>query len=257
MFRRWSRRPYSHFQFNIGPDQTYFIAIIIGEVIQLFIAKMPSKRRSVRRLRPVEDVPSKISPALIVVSSILSMVGMTMLITNNQLGDECKMEAIDKSSYYDDAKPGNLPKWFDYTGTLFVFTGVWALMACGLAPLLCRYKCRRCGGNVWANILESTCSYIILAFGVIISIIMNLIGSFWIYAAKLSRTAATSAEPGDVNYCHPVVWNMAIFITNFFWVLLILGGISGLARVHHYLRGHLNPALSNNQGDEEEGRHSE
>ena len=87
MFRRWSRRPYSHFQFNICPDQTYFIAIIIGEVIQLFIAKMPSKRRSVRRLRPVEDVPSKISPALIMVLTALSIVGMTMLITNNQLGD--------------------------------------------------------------------------------------------------------------------------------------------------------------------------
>ena len=238
MFRRWSRRLYSQFQFNNGPDQTYIIVT------------MPSKRAS-----GVEDVPPKISPAYF--ATMLSIVGATMLITNSQLGDKCKMEAIDKSSYYDDAEPGNLPKWFNYTGTLFVLTGVWTLIAFGLAPLLCRYKCRRCGGNLWANILESTCSYIILAFGIIISMIMNLIGSFWIYAAKLSRTAATSAEPGDVNYCHPVVWNMAIFITNFFWVLLILGGISGLARVHHYLRGHLNPALSNNQGDEEEGRHSE
>ena len=240
MFRRRSvGRLFSEFKFNIGPDQTYIIV------------RMPNKRASARRIRRMEDVPSKISPALITVSIVLSIIGGTMLITNNQLGDKCKMEAIDKSSYYNDAKPGNLPKWYDYTGTLFVFTGVWALMACGLAPLLCRYKCRRCGGNLWANILESTCSYIILAFGIIISMIMNLIGSFWIYAAKLSRTAATSAEPGDVNYCHLVVWNMAIFITNFFWVLLILGGISGLARVHHYLRGHLNPALNNNQGYDE------
>ena len=43
----------------------------------------------------------------------LATVGMIMLITNNQLGDECKMEAIDKS-----------------------FTGVSALMACVLALLV-------------------------------------------------------------------------------------------------------------------------
>ena len=114
MFRRPSRRLYSQFQFDIGPDRTQIIIT------------MPSKRAPVRRFRRVEDVPSKIkiSPALIAVSTVLSIVGTTMLITNSKLGAECKMEAIDKSSYYDDAKPGNLPNWFNYTGTLFVFTGV-------------------------------------------------------------------------------------------------------------------------------------
>ena len=48
---------------------------------------MPSKRATTRHLRCVKDVPSKISPALIMVLTVLSIVGMTMLITNNQLGD--------------------------------------------------------------------------------------------------------------------------------------------------------------------------
>ena len=203
---------------------------------------MPGKRDvHGMRYKREEDMPSKINPAFIVVSTTLFIVGVAMLIIVDKLGDECKMEAFDKSSYYDSAKMGNLPKWFNYTGTLFVFTGLWAVMATGLIPLFCRYKCRRCGGNIWAKLMESFCSYLILTYGVLITIICNIIGSFWIYAAKLSRTATNSYESGDVNYCHPIVWNMANIVTNAFWVLLILGAISGISRVHHSLRGHLSP----------------
>ena len=76
---------------------------------------MANRRASARSLRRLEDldVPLKISPGLIAVYAALSTVGMIMLISNNQLGDECKMEAIDKS-----------------------FTGVTALMACVLALLV-------------------------------------------------------------------------------------------------------------------------
>ena len=199
---------------------------------------MPGKKAGVRH-KGEEDIPSSINPAFIMVSTILFIFGVAMLMIISNLGDECKMEAIDKSSYYDNTKLGNLPKWFNYTGTLFVFTGLWAVMASGLIPLFCRYKCRRCGGNIWAKLMESFCSYLILTYAVLVTIICNIIGSFWIYAAKLSRTAANSYESGDINYCHPIVWNMANFVTNFFWVMLILGAISGISKVHHSLRGHL------------------
>ena len=180
-----------------------------------------------------------INPAFILVSKVLFIFGVAMLMIISNLGDECKMEAIDKSSYYDNTKLGNLPKWFNYTGTLFVFTGLWAVMASGLIPLFCRYKCRRCGGNIWAKLMEGFCSYLILTYAVLVTIICNIIGSFWISLAKLSRTAANSNESGDVNYCHPIIWNMGNFVTKFFWVLLILGAISGISKVHHSLRGHL------------------
>ena len=187
-----------------------------------------------------EDIPSKISPAFIMVSAILFIIGVAMLIISSQVGDECKMEAIDKSSYYDNAKLGNLPKWFNYTGTLFVLTGLWAVMATGMIPHFCRHKCRGCGGNLWAKLMESFCSKLILTYAVLITIVCNLIGTFWIYAAKLSRTVANSYESGDVNYCHPIVWNTAVMVTNSFWVLLILGAISGISKVHHSLRGNQN-----------------
>ena len=212
---------------------------------------MPGKRddHGIRyNYKREEDIPSKINPALIVVSTILFIVGVGMLIN---IGEECKMEAIDKLSDYGNAKFGNLPKWFNYTGTLFVFTGQWTVMATGLIPLFCRYECRRCGGNMWAKLMESFCSYLILTYGVLITIICNIIGSFWTYAAKLSRTATNSYESGDVNYCHPTVWNTANIVTNGFWVLLIFCSISGISKVHHSLRGHLSP-FGRKEGSERE-----
>ena len=79
---------------------------------------MPGKRDvHGMRYKREEDMPSKINPAFIVVSTTLFIVGVAMLIIVDKLGDECKMEAFDKSSYHDSAKMGNLPKWFNYTGT--------------------------------------------------------------------------------------------------------------------------------------------
>ena len=87
------------------------------------------------------------------------------------------MISIDKSSYYETPKNGTFPKWFSTTGTLFVFTGIWAVMATGLLPLFCRQKCRKCGGSFWARLMEGFCSYLILIYALLITIIMNLIGS--------------------------------------------------------------------------------
>ena len=112
-------------------------------------------------------------------------------------------------------------------------------MATGLMPLFCRQKCRKAGGRFWARVMESFCSYLILLYALLITIIMNIIGTFWIYAAKLARTAENSHEPGDVNYCHPTMWNTAHIVTYGFWILLTMGVIGGIARVHHHLRGHI------------------
>ena len=168
--------------------------------------KMESNGIRFRALSDEGDINSTINPAVIMVSTILFFVGVSMLIIGNSLGDECKMEAIDKSSYEDDDKLGNLPKWFIYTGALIVLTGLWAMMSIGLIPLFCRYKCHKCGGNIYAKLMDSFCTKLILIYVVLITVICNLIGTFWIYAAKLSRTPANSYYSGDVNYCHPVLW---------------------------------------------------
>ena len=198
-----------------------------------------AKRINVRIKKEREYIPSKINPNFVIIALTLTITGVAMLIIGKSLGDECKMISIDQSSYYEPHKTGNLPKWFSTTGSLFVFTGIWAVMATGLMPLFCRRKCRKCGGSFWARMMESFCSYLILLYALLITILMNIIGTFWIYAAKLARTAANSYMPGDVNYCHPVMWNTAHIVTYGFWVLLTMGVIGGIARVHHYLRGHI------------------
>ena len=58
---------------------------------------MPGKRddHGIRyNYKREEDIPSKINPALIVVSTILFIVGVAMLIMVSNIGEECKMEAI-------------------------------------------------------------------------------------------------------------------------------------------------------------------
>ena len=197
-----------------------------------------AKRINVR-IRKDEDTPSKINSNFVIITLSLTILGVAMLAISNSLGDQCKMTSIDKSSFYETHTTGNLPKWFSITGLLFVFTGIWAVMATGLLPLFCGQKCRKCGGHFWAILMESNCSYMILIYALLINIIMNLIGTFWIYAAKLARTAANSHFPGDENYCHPLMWNTAHMVTYGFWVLLTMGVIGGMARVHHYLRGHI------------------
>ena len=69
----------------------------------------------------------------------------------------------------------------------------------------------------------------------------ELCGAFWIYAAKLARTTANSYHPGDENYCPLLCGTQrsAHIVTYGFWILLTMGVIGGIARVHHHLRGHI------------------
>ena len=199
-----------------------------------------AKRINVRvRIRKEEDIPPRINLNFFIIALTLTIIGVAMLVISNSLGDECKMTSIDKSSYYEPNQTGNLPKWFTITGAMLLFSGLWAVIATGFMPLFCRQKCLKCGGSLWARLMEGFCSYLILIYALLITIIMNLIGTFWIYAAKLARTAANSSYPGDENYCHPIMWNTAHIITYGFWVLLTMGIIGGIARVHHYLRRHI------------------
>ncbi len=170
------------------------------------------------------------------VSCCACVVGIWMLSVGKGLGSQCKMRAIDVSSWGDDTKLGNLPNWFVYTGSIILISGYIACCSVGPIPVGMREYSPVLGGTI-AAVMSGLFGKLILfvLFGMVS--LCNLIGCFWIYMASLARTPDNSSEEGDPNYCHPVVWNSAFFITNAFWVITIAMAISIGATVHKFFRG--------------------
>ncbi len=161
---------------------------------------------------------------------------MWMLTLAYSLGDQCKMRCIDPSTWGNDQEFGNLPKWFIYTGSNLMFASY--IACCAVGPLAdpCREYSPLIGGVV-ANVLQGLAGKLSLfvMFGIVS--MCNLLGCFWIYMASLCRTDDNSTAEGDPNYCHPLLWNSAYFITNGFWIVMLATFISIGARIHKFFRG--------------------
>ena len=56
------------------------------------------------------------------------VLGSVMLIVGYTRADKCKMRAIDESSWNKRDVDGNLIKWFQYTGSLFLIAGFWVIL---------------------------------------------------------------------------------------------------------------------------------
>ncbi len=146
------------------------------------------------------------------------------------------MESIDESNYEDFEAPGNLPKWFVYSGTLYIVTGVWSFATQGLLPNFCRSRIPLCG-HCCADTIQGICGLLVSLYAIVVLIACNFIGSLFLAAAKLGRTTFDSDEPGDPNYCHPAVWNTALFITRAFWVAFAVVIFSAVAKFYKFLVG--------------------
>ncbi len=163
-------------------------------------------------------------------------VGIWMISIGVGLGPQCKMRCIDPSSWGDESARGNLPKWFVYTGGVITTAGYFACCTVGPLPMGLRAYSPLIGGSI-ADVMSGLFGKLALfvLFGVIS--LCNLIGCFWLYMAALSRTPDNSAEEGDPNYCHPMLWNSAYIITNGFWIMTIATAISIGAAIHKFFRG--------------------
>lgn len=74
-------------------------------------------------------------------------VGGLMILLGALLGDQCKIQAIDSSTMNDPDAKGNLPKWFIYTGTIFVMGSSLACGVIGIIPLCLRSVSKSFGGK--------------------------------------------------------------------------------------------------------------
>ena len=87
--------------------------------------------------------------------------GSIMLILAFSRGDRCKMRAIDSTAWNRSDIDGNLIKWFKYTGTLLLISGMWANCTIGACPATLRTCCPGVGGAI-ADILAGVCGKMVL-----------------------------------------------------------------------------------------------
>jgi len=184
-----------------------------------------------------------------------------MLIIGHTRADQCKMRAIDTSSWNKPEIDGNLIKWFKYTGVLFLVSGAWANCTIGACPATLR-TCSPGVGGALADILAGICGKIVLLAIYLITLLCNLIGYFWIYLAKMARTPENSKIPGDMNYCAAEVWITAQIVVIIFWVISSCGALMVCAQIHRFFRSEearLQPVYlgKSKQNDQKTKRHKE
>jgi len=170
------------------------------------------------------------------ISCLAILAGLVMVTLGKTMGEECKMRCIDVSSYNKPGKPGNIPKWFVYTGSIIAICGGLGCLTVGVVPYCLRDYSYNVGGLL-ADVLSGLGGRIVLMMTYILVALCNLIGYFWYFMAATSRYPENSAEPGDPNYCHPVMWNLLWAIVHGFALVTIMVFVSIGANIHRFFRG--------------------
>ena len=165
-----------------------------------------------------------------IAASLALLLGLLMIILGATRGDKCKMRAIDQSSWTADDKDGNLIKWFKYTGSLLLITGLLANTTIGACPAAMRTCCPGIGGAI-SDIMVGVCGKMILFLLYLVTLLCNILGQFWLSMASEARTSFEG-----INYCAGDIWFMAHFVVNSFWVLSILGGLSVFSAIFRFCR---------------------
>jgi hypothetical protein len=88
-------------------------------------------------------------------------------------------------------------------------------------------------GNILTGICGKMTLFIIWSF----TFLINLLGSFWLYLAKLYRTEDNAIAEGDPNYCTPEIWYMAESVTILFWIFSGISIIIVMGKLHSFILG--------------------
>lgn len=151
-------------------------------------------------------------------ASLSILFGIVMLIIGYTRAEKCKMYVIDSLTFNSPEVPGNLIKWYRYTGTLFLIFGLWANLTLGACPDHIR-NCCGCIGATISAILDSLFGKMVLFALYLIIFLCNLLGYFWLYMADLGRTTDNSEQQGSINYCSAEIWNTAYAVIYTFWIM--------------------------------------
>ena len=193
--------------------------------------KMPKRNELIAR-----DQRSDFANAIGTIAACIALfLGILMLILAATRGNRCKMYAINFSSWGNDDIDGNLVKWFKYTGTLLILSGIFANLTIGLGPAILKTCCPGVGGAI-ANICVGVCGKMVLFTMYLITLLCNLLGQFWLSVAGRARTPGNSDIEGQVNYCDPMIWYTAHVVVNTFWVISALGVLMICAGISRFCR---------------------
>jgi len=169
------------------------------------------------------------------VSATGIIIGAVMLGLGKTMGDKCKMRCIDISNYDDESAPGNIPKWFILTGTVFMIWG--GIGCCTVGPFP---ECLREFSfvtMVFADLIGGLFGKILFMVGWVAVSICNLIGFFWYWMAATARYPENSREEGDPNYCDPIMWNTMWLIIHGFGGATAFLCVTVGAGIHKFIRG--------------------
>ena len=164
------------------------------------------------RRRGVERTIGTLSAGLAI------LFGIIMLIIGYTRAEKCKMYVIDSLTFNNIAIPGNLIKWYRYTGTLFLIFGLWANLTLGACPDHVRHCCG-CIGTTISALLDSLFGKMVLFAIYLIIFLCNLLGYFWLHMADMGRTADNSEQQGSINYCSTEIWITAHAVIYSFWIM--------------------------------------
>ena len=131
-----------------------------------------------------------------IAACIALFLGILMLILAATRGNRCKMYAINFSSWGNNDIDGNLVKWFKYTGTLLLISGIFANLTIGVGPAILKTCCPGVGGAI-ANICVGVCGKMVLFTMYLITLLCNLLGQFWLSMASRARKPDNSDLEGQ------------------------------------------------------------
>ena len=171
-----------------------------------------------------------------IAACLATVLGAIMLILGYTRGDRCKMRAIDATSWTNNDLDGNLIKWFKYTGTLLIISGILANFTIGACPATLRSCCRGVGAAI-SDLMAGVFGKMVLFIMYLIVLLCNLLGYFWLTLASRARTPDNSELEGAINYCAPEIWYTAHFVVNSFWAMTLFGTLVTCAQVHRFFRG--------------------
>ena len=198
-----------------------------------------ARRKKQKRQERLKNAPKPNefgSPLGSIAACLMFFIGIILIIIGYTQRSQCKMHAIDSTSWNKSDLDGNLIKWFKYSGWIFLMTGILANCTVGACPATmttaCPICCCPCLCGMLSDIFTGVCGKMLLFAMYLVCILCTALGQFWLYMASLYRTRENSELQGSINYCAPFVWYTAQATVKIFWTIICFSILGVLAKIH-------------------------